>query len=74
MGGERNPVMSGFTRPRVMRVGVGDYPVAWATLEAATKVHLMADKYLEKKGANSGENVFNIVSANIVYRELIDEH
>ena len=72
MGGKRNPVMSGFTSSRVLRVGVGDHPIAWTTLEAATKVHLMADKHLEKKGANSGENVFNIVSANIVYRELID--
>ena len=72
MGGKRNPVMDDLARTYVRRVGVGDHPVAWTSLEAAIDVHLMADKHLEKKGANSGGNVFNIVSANIVYREMAD--
>lgn len=71
MGGRNNPAMPEFVATRMRRLGEGNYPMAWTTLKAATNVHLIADQYLTKKPISSERNTFNVVSANIIYRDII---
>lgn len=71
MGGKKNPTMSEFVASPMRRLGKGDYPIAWTTVKSAAQVHLIADKHLSMKPVNSKTNVFNVISANINYRDLV---
>lgn len=71
MGGKKNPTMSEFVATPMRRLGKGDYCIAWTTVKAAAEVHLIADKHISRKPVNSRTNVFNVISANINYRDMI---
>lgn len=71
MGGKKNPTMPEFVTTHMRRLGKGDYPMAWTTVKAAAEVHLIADQHLASKPMCSEINIFNVVSANITYRDMI---
>lgn len=70
IGGRDNLMMSYMMSPTIFRIGRGEFTSPYTTLEAAAKVHLLADQCLSKKPLSAMKNVFNIVSAHSKYKDL----
>ena len=70
IGGRDNKAMKNLMEEKVVRLGKGNYMVAWTTLKAAAEVHLLAERHLAENSLSCNENVFSVVSTNSKYIDL----
>ena len=70
-GGKENPLMQGWASSSARQIGNGKFIMGFTILDSAAKLHLVAERYLAKDIPCSDTNVFNIVSFNKSYGELM---
>lgn len=71
IGGRNNRTTGNFTSQSVTQLGSANWIQAWTEHESAAKLHLLAEQHLAKKALTAETNVFNVVSFNTVYKDVV---
>ncbi len=71
LGGRNNKATKNLMSSRVFKLGKGNFVIGWTTLKSAAEVHLLAEHHLTEKPVSSTTNVFNVISSNSSYADLV---
>ncbi len=71
LGGRNNKATENLMSSRVFKLGKGNFVIGWTTVKSAAEVHLLAERYLTEKPVSATTNVFNVISTNSSYADLV---